>query len=460
MRNDDRGLWLRIGVLLDGRIFDEKFIPPGKSASLGSGRGNSICVPLSDLPRHFELFSWAEGRCQLHFDSRLSGAIQSGSLKAQLGAIAEQGLATRTRSGHVVVLKNDARGRLKFGDVVVLFQFVAAPPRREKLRLPADMSRPFRSIDKRLFTIVVMSALMHFTALWWIEQQPPRQTQSISYEDLNRFVSFPTPEVVEKEVTMEAEVAAMNMDGEREVVDDTPERKQQAVASRDGGEDAPDDLSELTSDKLSMVDEVKKGNILELFGKLGEGGDVVSSMLDHSNSIELARAFDESSRLAHGSSESPSIRSPRGEGSRDSVGQRVGGIELPSSGSAGNKKVDLGSRQETRVKSLVRIPERDIAPPSGPVDMRAVLAILRRHEGAIKNCYDRHLTRFPDAQGRVLVAVTLATNGRVSKVDLVNDDIGGQAGQCIARVIRRIDFNMHLDSEATMRLPFVFMQGG
>ncbi|MFU8805102.1 MAG: AgmX/PglI C-terminal domain-containing protein [Bradymonadaceae bacterium] len=314
------------------------------------------------------------------------------------------------------------------------------------------MRGPFRGLDHRLLAIVVMSALVHITALLWIERQPPRQMDTFSYEALNRYVTFPKPEVEVEEVAVE--------DGAGEAVDESAEPEEHGVASKEPDvEDAGDSPEDEEGGELSMVDEVQKGTILEAFGRPGEEGSVMSSMLDHADSGELALAFSESSKIAHGSASS-TIRPQGGGGNAGHAGTAVGGVNLPGGGNAANTRVDTGRREETRVKSLFQIPEREIARPSGPVDMRAILAVLRRHQAAIQHCYDRHLTRFPESQGRLLVAFTVGQNGRVSNVNIESDGVGGQVGQCVSRIIRRIDFKMRLESEATMRMPFVFMPGG
>ena len=73
---------LRIGVLLGGKIVEERLIRERVPVSVGQSMKNTFSIPIEGLPLEFTLFALDEGKYSLRFlnkmDGRLSDALPCG----------------------------------------------------------------------------------------------------------------------------------------------------------------------------------------------------------------------------------------------------------------------------------------------------------------------------------------------------------------------------------------------
>lgn len=118
------GKVLRIGVVQQNAIIEERELAPGESASIGSGRAASFTVAGAGLPAALPLFVYEGGGYQLHVSAGLEGRIQLGRAKAKtLSALRIAGLLMPNGDGERLALGQDSRGKVSVAGVTVLFQF-------------------------------------------------------------------------------------------------------------------------------------------------------------------------------------------------------------------------------------------------------------------------------------------------------------------------------------------------
>src|ERR1041385_7306656 len=72
--NGPRHRILRIGVLLGGKIVEERLIREGTPVSIGQSMKNTFSVPIEGLPLEFTLFALDQGRYSLRFLTRWTAA--------------------------------------------------------------------------------------------------------------------------------------------------------------------------------------------------------------------------------------------------------------------------------------------------------------------------------------------------------------------------------------------------
>src|SRR5262245_29036094 len=70
---------LRIGVLLGGKIVEERLIRERTSVTIGQSMKNTFSIPVEGLPLEFTLFSLEEGKYYLRFLSKMDGRVSDAS---------------------------------------------------------------------------------------------------------------------------------------------------------------------------------------------------------------------------------------------------------------------------------------------------------------------------------------------------------------------------------------------
>src|ERR1041384_6091303 len=73
--NGPRHRILLIGVLLGGKIVEERLIRERTPVSIGQSMKNTFSVPIEGLPLEFTLFALDEGRYSLRFLPRMDGRL-------------------------------------------------------------------------------------------------------------------------------------------------------------------------------------------------------------------------------------------------------------------------------------------------------------------------------------------------------------------------------------------------
>src|SRR6185436_4026232 len=73
--NGPRGRILRIGVLLGGKIVEERLIRERTPVTIGQSMRNTFSIPIEGLPLEFTLFALDESRYSLRFLPKMDGRL-------------------------------------------------------------------------------------------------------------------------------------------------------------------------------------------------------------------------------------------------------------------------------------------------------------------------------------------------------------------------------------------------
>ena len=153
---------LRIGVLLGGKIVEERLIRERTPVSIGQSMKNTFSVPIEGMPLEFTLFALDQNKYSLRFLNKMDGRLSDGGNVHTLDALKGRG-AQNHGDYWSVPLSETSRGKLSFGDLTILFQFVTEPPRQPKPMLPASVRGTFADrFDPRLSVILGASIIIHF----------------------------------------------------------------------------------------------------------------------------------------------------------------------------------------------------------------------------------------------------------------------------------------------------------
>ncbi len=153
---------LRMGIVLGEHIIEERLLRQAGNVTIGQAARNTFVVPSRSLPLVYPLMLYHQGSYILQFTDGMDGRLMIKGRVLTFDQVKQQGLAKKKGPFWRIKLPEDTKGKVVIGDVTILFQFVNAPPRRPKARLPAAIRGSiFANLDPRFASIVALVFLAH-----------------------------------------------------------------------------------------------------------------------------------------------------------------------------------------------------------------------------------------------------------------------------------------------------------
>jgi hypothetical protein len=143
---------LRIGLVREGRIREERVLEKHASVSVGRDEGATFVV--DDVVARVAVIERDLGAYFLNLRAPIAGRVEIEGAVHEIAAL-------RQASGHRIRLDESSRGRIAVGGATLLFQFVPAPPHAQKPQLPLAV-RQGVALDAGLLVIAAFSLLLHF----------------------------------------------------------------------------------------------------------------------------------------------------------------------------------------------------------------------------------------------------------------------------------------------------------
>lgn len=430
---------LRIGILHGGRIVEERLIHKRQPITIGETSKNVIVLPENPgLGSSFKLFDLQGEQYVLGFTEDAKGRLSVDENVQELSVLRSSGKAKKHGDIYSIGLSDKTRGKVTFGEVTILFQFVTPPPAAPKPSLPGDMrGTSLADIDRTFASSFVGSALLFVGAIMYLRTIPiPEITELSQIED--RFVKMIAPEYT-------APVKEEKPGDQKKAETKTDEKK----AEKKEEKPAEDNEQAKAARKKDIQQKVGNKGVLAILGTLGKGtasgavadvfgdGRAVSGDLEGAfaglGGIEVANGGNTTSRGGSGSGTSASI----------------GGLATSGSG-----KVGLGEKAETRVGNVQSAaPEVD----GGSLDPSAIAKVVKSRLTAVKECYERELKRNPQLAGKVVIRFTIEEDGRVTGVAVEESSLGDpNVGSCIVSRFERFRFPKPDGGAVTVSYPFIF----
>ncbi len=441
------GRILRIGIVHDNRIVEERlFRKPGR-VTIGQGPENTFVYPLPGFPRSHELLSYASGAYAFVFPPGLAGKVSTAEDIFDLDELVQSGRARPWGAFHRYPLADDARGKVLLGDLTLLFQFVTPPPPVPRLQLPAAarigwarrLDLGFAACLAASFVLLgVPSATLHA----WYEARgqylaSTGKTSRVLHE-LEAEIAL-RPARVTKPEEPQPTVAEATNDAPAPVREATPAatrpapppRKAErargnAVAATEGPVDA----------YKKRLEHVRARTLLKYVSAGAEGGDEGPLAVGvHADQIREAWSFAGGAETATADSVAEFVGAPR-------LGAYVNGPETRRPpGRIATREVEAPvKRPEVAIRLKIN-GELGEQLGHGRVDKSSVADVFKRRQGALRHCYEKRLKLNPALAGRVRVMFTIGPAGRATSVQ-VNDNSSGDAelGRCVADRIREWPF--------------------
>lgn len=448
---------LRIGIVQGGRIVEERLVRQRENITIGQSSKNTFAIPADSLPRQWMLFSAGARGYVAHFADSMDARIAVGNEVISLASLKQAGKIRKQGNAWVMLLDERSRGKISFGDVTVLFQFVTPPPPQPRPQLPASVRGSISSnLDWFFTSIAATSFVIHLAMVVYLRSvEWPRKPDVEQIPD--RFVSMvvrkpppPPPEEKKAEEKKDDEKKAEEKKPEKKAAPTpAPKKKELTDAEKQAQAEAKERAA--AERRAKLAEAVKSTGILKVLGAKAEGEGSIADVLGRGDvDRDQEKAFQGVGGLAVATGEGSLRGIKTGGGASGKVasiaGLRGGGeIAGASTGNVG---------PERRVSAIVKA---DPPAVDGQLDPNIVAKEVRSRMAAIKGCYERSLKRNPNLSGKIVVRWTITAAGTVQGVEIDTDTIGdSEIVSCIKTLIVRWRFPTPAGGAVEVSFPFLF----
>jgi len=432
---------LRIGVLLGGKIVEERLIRERTSVTIGQSSKNTFSVPLETLPREFVLFGIEPDGYKLHFAAKMDGRVSDGQSVYTFEQV--KGSRAQQRGDHwVMPLSDSARGKVSIGDLTLLFQFVTEPPVQPKPMLPASVRGTLAErVDPRLAVICAASIVLHFgvAIAAWLHDRPKKRTvvraamQTVDVETIDMQQPETPPPAAD------AETGDKKTEDKGE--DKKPDKAVDKTDKTDKG-DKPDkpDRSGPTSDeeKAALQEEAARYVATLVGGSEAEGGaaDMGKTAPGGDLDQQTKEVKEGNSKIEVGGSKGGTRgggdpRKGTGTGPKTTD---TGGTTGPDKGP---EKVPKGRVKLTGTKGL----DSDVSLTADQVTSR----IQSVYMAALQKCYKDELRTDPSLRAKATLEFEVNEKGRVTGPSSKSESSG--LDSCIESRMNGWTFNVPKDGD-------------
>jgi len=441
---------LRIGIIQEGKIVQERLIRSGESVTVGESTRNTFVLPGGRLPRkEYPLFVAGRSGYVLNFTREMSGKISSGGAVVGLDKLRNDPGVHREAGSWRLPLTEQDRGKIRIDAVTVLFQFVPPPP--------AQAVRPMQAMDFRprllddddpifLGFLAIFTALAVVLLIWVWNTEPPK-TRSLA-EIPDRFTKL----VLEQK---EVEVDDFKLeDLEGPSAQKEKEKAKEAQEGGGGGEkEGPKTAVEQAQHREDLKQSVtEKSLLLKMFVNRGENprGETAEDLWSEEDKglEDLDAAVRDVKGVEVAGSGNQDLRKGAGGTSED--------VDIGDLRGVGGGSSELGGGPEVEVTGEVNLGTPSDLSEAG--DAQAVKSVVEEHFGQLTYCYEQQLKLDPNLGGRVEVEWHVRS-GRVTSANVFANTTGSsELGQCIVSKIRRWRFPESVEGE--ILYPFIFKRKG
>ncbi len=434
---------LRIGVLLGGKIVEERLIRERVPVSVGQSMKNTFSVPADGLPLEFTMFAIDDGKYYLRFLPKMDGRLSDGDAQVNTLEGLKQKGATQTDGYFQVPLGDAARGKVSLGDLTILFQLVAEPPRQPKPMLPASVRGSFADrIEPRLAVIVGGSIVLHFavTLFFWLRDVEDDSAADRAYKVLFKqdqyqvAIEEPPPELPPDTGSAAGSAAAPGPEAPAKT-DNKPSGKPDAGGRPDKN---PGGRSEGSSPGMSEADAMAMANMLSNDSTTGDAG----GMNDRAPAADLG---DQVAAVREGG-KTVVVGGGSNRGSRGDGGSKVGtGGGSKIDGPSGPVSAGGGTGEEKGPTGRISVSDKQSFDDSSLSPDVVLKKIQSAYMTGIKRCYTTYLKKEATARGKVKLSLTVNESGRTTDGDAAG--FADEVDACIGNLMKGWTFPKPTDKD-------------
>jgi len=468
---------LRIGIIQNGKIVEERLLRKRKPVTVGESGKNTFVVPATGLPARFPLFQLKDGKYTLTIadwmDGRISLGSQVGTLQTfkqqsiakKVGQVSYQAPESNTRKEvpvYELPLIEKSRGKLTFGEVTLLFQFVNPPPAPVQAKRPALLKGGWlKSVDWVYSITLFVSLAAHMGFVYWCNATGPLPEVTMDMIP-SRFRTFykvakpPEPRLEKPKKNKDSDKKDKSKDKvkDKKKNDKTKvKKKEETKVKKPVRKKTPEELAaEREARRRKMSAKFARTGFLALLGKKGKDGKgAFANVLKGGAQMEkdLDNALKGVKGVANATRER--IRGPRNRGDKGIIESRSTRLVGPKEGKTGVPKTKKHKGVKVRGKVLTQEPIIE-----GTLNQNKLIKLINRKRRSVAYCYERELKKNPGLSGKITVQITIAKNGRVAQTEIEDNTLTATIGRCMVKRVKRWRFPKPEGDQATVSVPFVF----
>lgn len=420
---------LRVALVWNGTVLQEKTLRKGGSVELGRSGSNSFVMPVGgDIAGNHTLMSPSGDGYTISLGKDMEARVVSRGQEAVL------------TSGSTQVAPGDY-GVVRSGDAAIYFQFVDDD---------AVIAGGFAGVDLSVLNSMLLSFFVHGTALMIILSLLPNLRGAGDFTPDDRFAQILAelpPNAIE------------DIEEEEMPEDDSTSKAAGGEEGRFGEEDAPVEDSVLPDHDGPLVDQITNPELgramdaaIGMSGALANVFGATDSFSDQFGS-DFATAGQGDVFVLGSGNGGLGMRGGGTGGGGDGLGriQGVGGIDT---GSGRGQGASLGRRGERAPRARVDRGNPNIA---GFLSREQIERVVRRHSRGIQYCYERELQNNPELGGRISVNWTIGLDGRVTSASISENSTGNRnVESCVLAEVRRMRFDQPDGGNVAVTYPFTF----
>lgn len=445
---------LRIGIVEDDRILDERELPARKTISFGTTERNDFVVAGPGVSSRFEVFQYVDGGYVLNFPDAMRGRVAVPVGSGELAELRSSGHAKSAGNYHQIRLDGSSRGRLEFGDIAIVFQFVEPRAPLPRPALPSSLKHGLGGdVDWTFAAFVSGTFLFMFGFGIVLSDLDP-----IAHSEIRTVPDALAHLVIEEPPPPEVQQETQQTDTPTETAQDTrTETRQNSSDSRSDSRD----VTASSEAQASLADNVANDVMASLLG--AANGDAAAGTFQNllgagQVDTSLGNQIQNATGTGVGGTGGPRVAEASGGGGSGTTGN----LGTLSAGSGPRTQGDTGSGPSevaVRRAGTVRASSGTEVGGSGTFDSAQVNSRLRGLQASINRCYETQLATNPTLEGRVGVRFTITESGGVSGVQV--DSPNAALGTCVSSVIGRLRFNPGpVGGSVSYSTTFVFSSSG
>ncbi len=388
---------LRIGIILGGKIVEERLLRKLQPVTIGQSVKNLFSIPIEGMPRQWQLFVFHEGRWFLRINERMDGRISSGTHVLTLSqAKAEK--SKKRGDCWLIPLEKNARGKIVLGELSLLFQFVMAPPPQPRPHLPASVrNSTLEQIDPLMSLCLLVSLFFFGGSYYYYYTQPEKYVASL-VEQVGQEIEqemFTLQEAQELELEVEEAPKATK----------TKKTAKKPSKASEGKKTANKPKKAAGGKKKTGFDSGAAKRFALGIGNLNDTGGPAAGGpgMDRDSGRDTQKLMND----ARKNGKAVGV----GGGGRRAGPKGGGGGAVASRSGAGTKGAGTGSGTKASGPAKVgRVSTRRGSTLKGDGRFRPNIS---RYKNAITRCVNQQLKVVPSVRGKVMLKLRVNSQGRV-----------------------------------------------
>ncbi|MCL2325894.1 MAG: AgmX/PglI C-terminal domain-containing protein [Proteobacteria bacterium] len=445
---------LRIGVFRGKQCLEERVVKKRQTVSFGQDESNTFCVLSSSVPKKAKVFvhDASKDAFTLNIDTSVKGRVFVKDGKSfKLEDIKRESGVSIEGNKIQIALTDSSRGKLVFGKITILFQFVHQRDDATALLLADQQKKRFSVFSAVFFFALLFSFLLHIVPLLVVSLQDwPQDDETIALP------SWFKPEIVQLKIE-DDEDPPEEPDLPELPVDPLGEFVQTEVITAEpsggGGGDpgaSTGALMERITDAHRQQGAMITSQILGIEG--GDVGSYYANMLG--GNAHIADMSDIAAGDIGGAGGTGNLLNQLASASGGAGGGSgsAGLLGIGSGEGTGGPRVVVSNAPKEPERARVQFSVKDqseftAAAPAGSKESIERMFVQKKND--ITSCYQRAMNAQGRAQGRFVIAITVTKEGTVLKVDKIEDQIGGDMFTCVRQRIMNWKFG-------TLQAPIAF----